>query len=87
MRRAIQNYFEKTKQYPNYFTNEDFSNICDDIKKEIEPWDINIKVSSKGYMLGYHLLDTIKINPLYRLLSTVGDNMMKMQIVRIDLIE
>lgn len=58
-----------------------------DIKKEIEPWDINIKVSSKGYMLGYHLLDTIKINPLYRLLSTVGDNMMKMQIVRIDFIE
>lgn len=58
-----------------------------DIKKEIKPWDINIKVSSKGYMLGYHLLDTIKINPLYRLLSTVGDNMMKMQIVRIDFIE
>ena len=36
MRGAIQNYFEKTKQYPNYYTNEDFSTICDDIKKEID---------------------------------------------------
>lgn len=45
---------------------------------EIEPWDINIKVLSKGYMLGYHLLDTIKIKLLYRLLSKVGDQLMKM---------
>ena len=36
MRETIQNYFEKTKQYPNYYSNEDFSNICDDIKKEID---------------------------------------------------
>ena len=36
MRETIQNYFEKTKQYPNYYSNEDFSIICDDIKKEIE---------------------------------------------------
>lgn len=36
MRGAIQNYFEKTKQYPNYYSNEDFSTICDDIKKEID---------------------------------------------------
>ena len=34
MRETIQNYFEKTKQYPNYYSNEDFSIICDDIKKE-----------------------------------------------------
>ena len=33
MRETIQNYFEKTKQYPNYYSNEDFSIICDDIKK------------------------------------------------------
>ena len=36
MRETIQNYFEKTKQYPNYYSNEDFSTICDDIKKEID---------------------------------------------------
>ena len=35
MRETIQNYFEKTNQYPKYYSNEDFSNICDDIKKEI----------------------------------------------------
>ena len=34
MRGAIQNYFEKTKQYPNYYSNEDFSTICVGIKKE-----------------------------------------------------
>ena len=36
MRETIQNYFEKTNQYPKYYSNEDFSNICDDIKKEID---------------------------------------------------
>ena len=36
MRGTIQNYFEKTKQYPNYYKSEDFSTICDDIKKEME---------------------------------------------------
>lgn len=36
MRETIQNYFEKTKQYLNYYSNEDFSTICDDIKKEID---------------------------------------------------
>jgi|GEM_PF-3064143 len=35
MRETIQNYFEKTKQYPNYYSNEDFSIICDDIKKKL----------------------------------------------------
>ena len=36
MRGAIQNYFEKTKQYPNYYSNEDFSTICKKKKKEID---------------------------------------------------
>lgn len=38
MRETIQNYFEKTKQYPNYYSNEDFSTICDGIKKEIDDY-------------------------------------------------
>ena len=33
MRETIQNYFEKTNQYPKYYSNEDFSNICDDKKR------------------------------------------------------
>ena len=36
MRETIQNYFEKTKQYPKQYSNEDFSTICDGIKKEID---------------------------------------------------
>ena len=36
MGETIQNYFEKTKQYPNYYSNEDFSTICDGIKKGID---------------------------------------------------
>lgn len=35
MRETIHNYFEKTKQYLNYYTNEDFSTVCEDIKKEL----------------------------------------------------
>lgn len=38
MRETIQNYFEKTKQYPNYYSNEDFSTICDGIKKEMDDY-------------------------------------------------
>lgn len=36
MGETIQNYFEKMKQYPNYYSNEDFSTICDGIKKGID---------------------------------------------------
>lgn len=38
MGETIQNYFEKTKQYSNYYSNEDFSTICDGIKKEIDDY-------------------------------------------------
>ena len=38
MRETIHNYFEKTKQYLNYYTNEDFSTVCEDIKKEINDY-------------------------------------------------
>lgn len=33
MRETIHNYFEKTKQYLNYYTNEDFSTVCEDKKR------------------------------------------------------
>ena len=38
MRETIHNYFEKTKQYLNYYTNEVFSTVCEDIKKEINDY-------------------------------------------------
>lgn len=71
MRRAIQNYFEKTKQYPNYFTNEDFSNICDDIKKEIDKGvflikrkyetDLSVFEEKYGYTLPTEISDYINL--------------------------
>lgn len=35
MRETIQNYFEKTKQYPNYYSNEDFSTIVMVLKRKL----------------------------------------------------
>lgn len=55
MRETIQNYFEKTKQYPNYYSNEDFSSICDDIKKFIP-------IGWLGYSGGYVLYEVSSHN-------------------------
>lgn len=55
MRETIQNYFEKTKQYPNYYSNEDFSTICDDIKKFIP-------IGWLGYSGGYVLYEVSSHN-------------------------
>jgi len=53
-------------------------------KKELSKWSDNIKVSSKGYMLGYNDLKDPSVSKFFRLLSKLGDGYMKMQIVRID---
>ena len=53
-------------------------------KKELSKWSDNIKVSSKGYMLGYNDLKDPSVSKFFRLLSKLGDGFMKMQIVRID---
>lgn len=55
-----------------------------DVKKELSGWTDKIKVSERGYMLGYQSLDVASVKKLYRILAKVGDNMMKMKIVRID---
>lgn len=43
-----------------------------------------LKVSSRGYMLGYRKLDDPSVSRFFRFLAKVGDGMMKMQIVRLD---
>ena len=53
-------------------------------KRELTPWSDKIVVSSKGYMLGYNDLKDKSVSGFFRFLAKVGDNMMKMQIVRID---
>lgn len=55
-----------------------------DARKELSSWSSKIKVSSKGYMLGYNDLKDPSVSKFFRLLSKLGDGYMKMQIVRID---
>lgn len=53
-------------------------------KQEISTWGENLQVSSRGYMLGYQSLNDPSVKKLYRVLAKIGDNWMKMQIVRVD---
>ena len=55
-----------------------------DAKQELPAWGKNIKVSSRGYMLGYTDLRDQSVGSFFRLLAKMGDGMMKMQIVRLD---
>ena len=47
--------------------------------KEIN-WSDKIKVTSKGYMLGYYNMKSFNIRSSHRLLARIGDNVMKMKI-------
>ena len=55
-----------------------------DAKRELSDWADGLGVSSRGYMLGYQNLDDPSVKRMYRLLARLGDNMMKMQIVRME---
>ena len=55
-----------------------------DAKAELSQWSADMTVTSRGYMLGYHDLKTPEVSGFFRFLAKVGDNMMKMRIVRID---
>lgn len=43
----------------------------------------SVTVSSRGYMLGYNDLKCDSVTGFFRFLSKVGDNMMKMQIIKL----
>ena len=43
-----------------------------------------MRVSSRGYMLGYHDLKDPSVSGFFRFLAKVGDGMMNMRIVRLD---
>lgn len=55
-----------------------------DAKKELSPWAAGMLVSSRGYMLGYQDLKTPSVSGFFRFLAKIGDNWMRMQIVRLD---
>ena len=54
-----------------------------DAPKEIGPWNSRLRVTSRGYMLGYNDLKAPSVSGFFRFLARVGDGMMKMQIVKI----
>ena len=54
-----------------------------DAKSELSPWDNRLQVSSRGYMMGYNDLKDPSVSGFFRFLAKVGDNGMKMQIVKI----
>ena len=54
-----------------------------DAKNELSAWDGSLRVSSRGYMLGYNDLKDPSVSGFFRFLARVGDGMMKMQIVKI----
>ena len=55
-----------------------------DAPKEIGAWDNRLRVTSRGYMLGYNDLRDPSVSGFFRFLAKVGDGMMKMQIVKIN---
>ena len=55
-----------------------------DAERELAPWSEKLRVSSRGYMLGYHDLNDPSVSGFFRFLAKVGDGMMDMQIVRLD---
>lgn len=54
------------------------------IEKDVIPWMKKAKVTSRGYMLGYHDLKDSSVSGFFRFLAKLGDRVMRMQIVRID---
>ena len=54
-----------------------------DAKSELSHWDSRLQVSSRGYMLGYNDLRDPSVSGFFRFLAKIGDNGMKMQIVKI----
>ena len=54
-----------------------------DAPKEIGAWDSRLRVTSRGYMLGYNELKDPSVSGFFRFLAKVGDEMMKMQIIKI----
>ena len=54
-----------------------------DAPQEIGAWDSRLQVTSRGYMLGYNDLKDPSVSGFFRFLAKVGDEMMKMQIIKI----
>ena len=58
-----------------------------DAQKELSPWGSRLRVTSRGYMLGYNDLKDPSVSGYFRFLAKVGDHAVKMQIVKIDFLK
>ena len=54
------------------------------VQKQLGGWSDNIALSHRGYMLGYNDMKANGIKASYRMLARIGDNIMKMRIIRMD---
>lgn len=65
---------------------KDFGDLfyTSDAVKDLSGWSSKIRVTSKGYMLGYYDMKAPGVKGIHRMLAKIGDGMMKMQIVRMD---
>ena len=57
----------------------------EDAVKDFSGWSDRIRVTARGYMLGYFDMKAPGVRGIHRFLAKVGDNVMKMQIVRMDM--
>lgn len=55
------------------------------IEKDLADLPKNVRLSEKGYMVGYYDLTQYNISGIHRFLSKVGDSVMKMKIYRLDI--
>lgn len=55
-----------------------------DAVRELSPWCADMRVSSRGYMLGYPGMEDPAVSGFFRWMARLGDGMMAMQIVRLD---
>lgn len=55
-------------------------------ERDLQPYLPEVKISSRGYMLGYNDLKDESVSGLFRILAKLGDKVMKMKIVRMDFV-
>ena len=58
-----------------------------DAVKDLSGWSNKIHVTARGYMLGYYDMKVPGVRGVHRFLAKLGDGLMKMQIVRMDMEE
>ncbi len=58
----------------------------EDPEADFSGWSEKIRVTSRGYMLGYYDMKAPGVKGIHRFLAKVGDGIMKMRIVRMDVL-